>query len=134
MLGSPLTAPVNDTTPLRPQLTYGAQKLLGEILLGDFSRRGWMDGRAIRLPGIVARPPQRTGQLSAFMSDIIRELAAGRSYACPVAADSTTWLMSVQCIVDNLLHAAMLPVAACNDTRVWTLPALHTSMAALVQR
>jgi nucleoside-diphosphate-sugar epimerase len=133
VLGSPLTAPVNDTTPLRPQLTYGAQKLLGEILLSDFSRRGWADGRSVRLPGIVARPPQRTGQLSAFMSDIIRELAAGRSYVCPVAADSTTWLMSVQCIVDNLLNAAVLPTAACSDTRVWTLPALHTSMAELAR-
>jgi len=60
-------------------------------------------------------------------------LAAGRSYVCPVAADSTTWLMSVQCIVDNLLNAAVLPPAACNDTRVWTLPALHTSMAELAQ-
>jgi nucleoside-diphosphate-sugar epimerase len=132
VLGSPLTAPVNDATPPRPQLTYGAQKLIGEILLSDFSRRAWVHGRAVRLPGVVARPPQRAGLLSAFMSDLIRELAAGRSYVCPVAADSTAWLMSVHCIVDNLLNAAVLPQAACTDTCVWTLPALHASMAALV--
>ena len=133
VLGAPLPAEVNDATPPQPQLTYGAQKLIGEILLGDFSRRGWADGRSIRLPGIIARPPQRSGLLSAFMSDLIRELAAGRSYVCPISAGSTTWLMSVHCIVDNLLHAAALSTAACSDTRVWTLPALRTSMAELVE-
>jgi nucleoside-diphosphate-sugar epimerase len=133
VLGSPLPAQVDDLTPPQPKLTYGAHKLLGEILLTDFSRRGWLDARVVRLPGIVARPPQRTGQGSAFLSDIIRELAAGHSYACPVAADSTTWLMSVHRVVDNLLHAAVLPAAACSATRVWTLPALRSSMDQLVQ-
>jgi D-erythronate 2-dehydrogenase len=131
-LGSPLPALVDDATPLRPKLTYGAQKLIGEVLLEDFSRRGWVDSRSLRLPGIVARPPQRTGQLSAFLSDIIRELAAGRPFDCPIPAGSTTWLMSIHRVVDNLLHAAALPAAACRETRVWTLPALHTSMERLV--
>lgn len=132
VFGSPLPALVDDATPLRPKLTYGAQKLVGEILLEDFHRHGWIQGRAVRLPGIVARPPQRTGQLSAFLSDIIRELAAGNSYACPVAAESTTWLMSLPCIVDNLLHAAVMGAEACRESRVWTLPALRMSMMELV--
>jgi nucleoside-diphosphate-sugar epimerase len=67
------------------------------------------------------------------MSDIIRELAQGRSFSCPVSADSTTWLMSVPCIVDNLLHAATLPTSQCADTRVWTLPALRSTMMELVE-
>ena len=62
----------------RPAMTYGAQKLVGEVLVDDFSRRGWIDGHSLRLPGVLGRPPARTGQLSAFLSDIIRELAAGR--------------------------------------------------------
>jgi nucleoside-diphosphate-sugar epimerase len=132
-LGSPLPAHVDDTTPLRPQLTYGAHKLIGEILATDFDRRGWVNARSVRLPGIVARPPQRTGQLSAFMSDIIRDLAAGRDFACPVSAASTTWLMSVHCVIDNLLHAATMPDAARGNTRVWTLPALRSSMTELVE-
>ncbi|MGA2190194.1 MAG: NAD-dependent epimerase/dehydratase family protein [Steroidobacteraceae bacterium] len=132
VLGSPLPARVDDATPLRPALSYGAQKLIGEILAEDFDRRGWVHARSVRLPGIVARPPQRTGQLSAFLSDIIRELAQGRSFACPVSADSTTWLMSVHRVVDNLLHAALIPASACRETRVWTLPALHMSMSQLV--
>jgi D-erythronate 2-dehydrogenase len=131
-LGAPLPARVDDATPLRPQLSYGAHKLIGEILVEDFTRHGWVQGRSVRLPGIVARPPQRTGQLSAFMSDIIRELAEGRPYICPVSAASTTWLMSIHAIVANLLHAAALTAEQCRDTRVWTLPALRSSMAELV--
>jgi D-erythronate 2-dehydrogenase len=132
VLGSPLPAVVDDATPLRPTLSYGAHKLIGEILVEDFTRRGWVNGRSIRLPGIVARPPQRTGQMSAFLSDIFRELAAGRPYACPVSADSTTWLMSIHRVVDNLLHAATLPMNGCRETHVWTLPALRASMSQLV--
>jgi nucleoside-diphosphate-sugar epimerase len=132
VFGAPLPALVDDATPPRPSLSYGAHKLIGEILLEDFNRRGWIQGRALRLPGIVARPPQRTGQLSAFMSDLIRELAAGRSYACPVSADSTLWLMSVPCVVRNLLRAATLHERDCAHRHVWTLPALHASLTELV--
>jgi nucleoside-diphosphate-sugar epimerase len=133
VLGAPLPERVTDATPLRPKLSYGAHKLMGEILFEDYSRRGWIDSRAVRLPGIVARPPQPTGQLSAFMSDIIRELAAGRRYDCPVSADSTAWLMSLQCVVNNLVHAASLPPSLCAQTRTWTLPALRASMSELVE-
>jgi len=70
---------VSEDAPPRPAMTYGAQKLVGEILIDDFSRRGWVDGRSLRIPGVLARPPAPSGQLSAFLSDIIRELAAGRA-------------------------------------------------------
>jgi nucleoside-diphosphate-sugar epimerase len=133
VLGGPLPAAVDDATPPRPALSYGAHKLIGEILAADFSRRGWVDARCIRLPGVVARPPQRTGQLTAFLSDIIRELAEGRDFACPIPADCTTWLMSIHCVVDNLLHAAALAADASRGSRVWTLPALRASMARLVE-
>jgi nucleoside-diphosphate-sugar epimerase len=133
VIGAPLPDPVTDATPTRPQLTYGAHKLVAEILIEDFHRRGWLTGRSIRLPGIVARPAQRTGQLSLFMSEIIRELSAGRSFTCPVSADSTLWLMSIHRVVDNLLHASRLTEAQCDGRRVWTLPALRCSMTELVQ-
>lgn len=131
-LGAPLPAEgVDDTTPCTPKLSYGAHKLCGEILVADHTRRGWVDGRSVRLSGIVARPAGPSGLLSAFMSDIIRELAAGQPFDCPVSADSTAWLMSVPCIVDNLLHAATMDGAALGDGRVCTLPALRLSMAEL---
>jgi nucleoside-diphosphate-sugar epimerase len=125
--------PVTDDTLPRPAMTYGAQKLAAEVLVDDFSRRGWIDGRSLRLPGVLARPPARTGQLSAFLSDIIRELAAGRPFACPMSAGATTWASSLPNVVDNLLHAALLDVAAqAGGRRTFTLPTSRFSMAELV--
>lgn len=127
-----MAAEVNDDTPTRPLMTYGAQKLIGEVLIDDFSRRGWVDGRAVRIPGVLARPPVRTGQLSAFLSDIIRELAAGRPYVCPMSAEATTWASSLPCVVKQLLHAAALPASQLSGRRAVTLPTLHFAMSELV--
>ncbi|MGH8230393.1 MAG: NAD-dependent epimerase/dehydratase family protein, partial [Steroidobacteraceae bacterium] len=113
-------------------LSYGAQKLIGEQLVADYSRRGFIDGCSLRIPGIVARPPS-TGMLSGFLSDLIRELSAGREFVCPVAASGQSWLMSRPCIVDNLLHAAGLSGAQRSARRTWLLPVLHLSMSSLVQ-
>ena len=124
---------VTDDTLPRPAMTYGAQKLAAEVLVDDFSRRGWVDGRSVRLPGVLARPPARTGQLSAFLSDIIRELAAGLPFVCPMSASATTWASSLPNVVDNLLHAALLDVAArSGGRRTFTLPTSRFSMADLI--
>ncbi len=127
----PLATTVTDDTLPRPVMTYGVHKLVGELLVGDFSRRGWVDGRSVRLPGVLARPPARTGQLSAFLSDIIRELAAGRPFACPTSPGATTWASSLPNVVDNLIRAALIDGAA-GGRRTWTLPTLRFSMAELV--
>ncbi|MBL0726243.1 NAD-dependent epimerase/dehydratase family protein [Piscinibacter sp. HJYY11] len=123
---------VTEVAQPRPRMTYGAQKLIGEILVDDFSRRAWVDGVSLRIPGVLARPPAQTGQLSAFLSDIIRELAAGRPFACPMSASATTWASSIGNVVDNLLHAAALPRHALGATRTFTLPTTRFSMAELV--
>ena len=128
----PLAATVTDDTLPRPQMTYGAQKLAAEVLVDDFSRRGWVDGRSLRLPGVLARPPARTGQLSAFLSDIIRELAAGRSFVCPMSPQARTWASSRPNVVDNLLHAAVMPLEGPGGRRTHTLPTTCFSMAELV--
>jgi len=133
VLGGPLEEPVDDDTPLRPQMSYGAHKQIGEILVRDFSRRQWIDGLSLRLPGIVARPRVNTGQLSAFMSDVMHALAAHETYVCPVSPAATMWLMSVQCTVRNLLHAATLSLPMQDSGQALTLPALHVSMAELVE-
>lgn len=127
-----MPARVDDDTPTRPVMTYGAQKLIGEVLVDDFSRRGWVDGRSLRLPGVLARPPAPTGQLSAFLSDMLREPAAGRPFVCPMAAEATTWASSLPNIVDNLVHGAVVDAGLLGGRRSITLPTLHYSMAALV--
>lgn len=124
---------VDDDAPTRPQMTYGTQKRIGELWVEDFSRRGWVDGRAVRIPGVLARPPARTGQLSAFLSDLIRELAAGRAFTCPTTPDATTWASSLPCVVRQLLHAATFDLAVGGGHRVLTLPTLRFAMDDLVR-
>jgi D-erythronate 2-dehydrogenase len=130
VFGAPLPAILDEESCPAPALSYGAHKWIGEILVADYSRRGWIDGRSVRLPGIVARPAAPTGQLSAFLSNLLRELSAGREFVCPVAADGKSWWMSVECSVDNLLHAARIEPR--DARRVWMLPVLHASLGEVV--
>jgi nucleoside-diphosphate-sugar epimerase len=113
-------------------MSYGAEKLACEVLIAEYTRRGWLQGRSVRLPSIVARPAMRTGAASAFSSELIRELGSGRAYVCPVSPHATHWLMSMPRCVENLLHGAMLPSDAFGPRRVLTLPAVHVSTTALV--
>jgi nucleoside-diphosphate-sugar epimerase len=124
---------VNDDTPLKPQLSYGAHKIVGEVMINDFSRRGWVDGRSLRLPGVLARPPAETGQLSAFLSDIIRELSQGHAFVCPMSPHAKTWASSLPNIIDNLIHGAVVEENKIQDHRTLTLPTLYFSMAELVE-
>lgn len=130
--GAPLPPLVDDTAPMRPALSYGAHKLIDEILIRDYSRRGWLDGRILRLPGVVARPPAPSGLLSAYMSDIFWRLAEGKPFVCPVSAQAVSWWMSATCCVDNLLHAATRSAEQAVVRRDFTLPVLRLTMAELV--
>lgn len=132
VFGVPMPAFVDENTVPQPTLSYGAQKLIGEVLVKDYSRRGFIEGCALRLPGIVARPPEPSGLLSAFLSNMFRELAAGRAFTCPVGADGRTWLMSRSCVVDNLLHAASMAPELLSAQRVWLLPLLHATIGDVV--
>lgn len=133
--GLDLPDPVTPATPTRPALIYGAHKLACEILLADYTRRGLLDGRSLRLPGIVARPRAASGLVSAFMSELLHALAAGEPFTCPVGPQATAWWMSAQRCAENLLHAASMdptrdPEGAA--ARVWPLPVLRLSIAQVV--
>ena len=133
--GSPLPDPVTPHSPTRPALAYGAHKLACEILLADATRRGLLDGRSLRLPGIVARPRGPSGLASAFMSELLHALAAGEHFTCPVAAQATAWWMSARCCAENLIHGAVVDPSRDPDgaqARVWQLPVLRLAMQELV--
>jgi D-erythronate 2-dehydrogenase len=129
--GVPMPAVIDEQTVPEPSLSYGAHKYIGEILIADYGRRGLVDGRAVRIPGIVARPPT-SGMLSIFLSDLIRELAAGRSFRCPVAANAHSWWMSRPCIVENLLHAAALAPGQVAAGRTFLMPVLRATIGEVV--
>ncbi len=134
--GKPAVAEVNDNTLPTPNLSYGAQKVIGEVLLNDYVRRDWLRGCSVRLPGIVARPPEPNGAVSIFFSDLIRCLSSGKAFTCPVSAHAQSWLMSITCCIDNLLHAANLAESENNNAsrtaNTYTLPALHVTIEELV--
>lgn len=119
---------VNEDQPAHPQISYGAHKQVAEIVLADLSRRGEIDARSLRLPGIVARPPSESGHGSAFMSLLFHKARAGEAYACPVSRQASAWWMSLETCLDNLVHAARLNTDGLPASRAWQLPVLHASV------
>lgn len=128
--GKPRVSLVTDDTLPTPTLSYGAHKAIGEALVNDYVRRDWIKGCSLRLPGIVTRPPEPTGAVSLFLSNLIRELRHGRPFTCPTSPAARTWLMSVGCCVNNLLHAARQQFG---EHRTFMLPPLHVELGKLVQ-
>lgn len=114
--------PVTDGTALTPQTSYGAQKAAAELLLADFSRRGFLDGRGLRLPTISIRPGKPNAAASSFMSSIFREPMQGQEAVCPVGPDYAHWYLSPRRCIDSLIHAAELPAAALGARRCFALP------------
>jgi nucleoside-diphosphate-sugar epimerase len=106
--GGKLPDPVTDDTPPSPRISYGAQKLVGEILLDDYSRRGYVDGRSLRLPTVMVRPGGANTAVSGWASAIIREPLGGRDYVCPVRPDTKMASISVSKVVQSLIHASQL--------------------------
>ena len=102
--GGALPPAVGDDTALTPQTSYGTQKALGELLVNDYSRKGFVDGRALRLPTVVVRPGRPNRAASTFASSMIREPLAGQDAVCPVAPDTVMALASPRRIVEGLVH------------------------------
>ena len=96
---------VTEETMPQPGSSYGSQKLITEILLTDFSRRGLLDGRILRLPTIIVRPGAPSGAASSFCSGIIREPLKGEKGVLPIARDFEIWVCSTRTIIKNLVHA-----------------------------
>ena len=130
--GGNLPKQMNELAPVKPELSYATHKALVEGVLTDLGRRAEVDGRALRLPGIVARPREPNGLRSAFMSDLLRAFAEEQPYCCPVSPDATCWWMSARSCVNNLLHAAELSAETVTARRIWQPPALRLSVGQIV--
>ncbi|MDK6768133.1 NAD-dependent epimerase/dehydratase family protein, partial [Klebsiella aerogenes] len=111
VFGGDLPEKVSDSQVWLPQSSYGTQKAICDLLLADYSRRGWLNGRSLRMPTIVVRPGRPNQAASSFASGIIREPLNGESAVCPVTADSRLWLLSPRNAIKALIHGHELAEA-----------------------
>ncbi|MCA3235346.1 MAG: NAD-dependent epimerase/dehydratase family protein, partial [Cupriavidus sp.] len=130
--GGKLPAVVQDDTALNPQSSYGAQKAIGELLLSDYSRKGFVDGRVLRLPTISVRPGKPNAAASSFASGIIREPLSGVAANCPVHPDTALWLLSPRGAIQALVNGIELDGARFGNRRVVNLPGLSVTAAQMV--
>ena len=130
--GGPLPAVVDDTTPQTPENSYGTQKAIGELLVSDYSRKGFVDGRALRLPTIVVRPGKPNRAASSFASSIIREPLTDLEAVCPVSPETRLAILSPRQAVEAFVRAHDLPAAAFEHTRSLIVPGLSVQVSDMI--
>jgi nucleoside-diphosphate-sugar epimerase len=128
--GGDLPDVVLDSTALNPQTSYGVQKACAELLLADYSRRGFVDGRVLRLPTVSVRSGTPNRAASSFASGVIREPVAGIASVCPVVPETRLWLLSPQRAVDCLVAGHGLDDLGPN--RAVNLPGVSVTVAEMV--
>ena len=131
--GGNLPEVLDDSTIANPQTSYGAQKVIGEYLVSDYTRKGFIDGRALRLPTIVVRAGKPNAAASSFASGVIREPLNGVVSECPVAPETGVWLLSPGKVVDAFIHAWELPPETWGTQRWLNLPGITASVAQMVE-
>lgn len=126
--GGQLPAVVSDTTVVTPHSSYGAQKAIGELLVNDYSRKNFVDGRVLRLPTICVRPGKPNQAASSFVSGIIREPVNGEEAICPVSPELAVWVSSPDTVIQNLIHGATLAGDAFGEWRTVNLPGISVTV------
>jgi nucleoside-diphosphate-sugar epimerase len=129
VFGEPLPAVIGDAQHHTPLTSYGTQKAIGELLLADYTRRGFVDGIGIRLPTIVVRPGLANKAASGFFSGIIREPLAGQEAVLPVEDSVRHWFASPRAAVGYLLHAAQMDTGQLGSQINLTMPGLSATVA-----
>lgn len=130
--GGALPDVLDDSTTPAPQTSYGTQKVIGEYLIADFTRKGMIDGRSLRLPTVVVRPGKPNLAASSFASGIIREPLNGVVSDCPVADSTGVWIISPKRVVEAFLRAHELPGSAWPGNRVINLPGITLSVREMI--
>jgi nucleoside-diphosphate-sugar epimerase len=133
VFGAPFPDPIGDDFQTTPLTSYGTQKAMCELLLGDYTRRGFLDGVGLRLPTICVRPGRPNRAASGFFSSIIREPLNGEEAVLPVPDDVRHWFASPRAAVGFLVHAAELEGAALGDRRSVTMPGVSATVAEQIE-
>jgi D-erythronate 2-dehydrogenase len=132
VFGAPFPEKIGDEFFHTPLTSYGTQKAIGELLLADYSRRGFLDGVGIRLPTIVVRPGKPNKAASGFFSGILREPLAGQEAILPVSEDVRHWVASPRAAVAFLEHAASLDTSGLGARRNLTMPGLSVTVGEMI--
>jgi D-erythronate 2-dehydrogenase len=127
--GQPFPDPVPDDFILAPLTSYGTQKAICELLLNDYSRRGFLDGVGVRLPTVCVRPGPSNKAASGFFSSIIRDPLNGQEAVLPVSDDTRHWFVSPRSAVRFLEHASTLDTTLLDGRRSLTMPGLSATVA-----
>lgn len=131
--GGALPEVVQDDTVLTPKTSFGVQKAMTELLLSDYSRKGFIDGRALRLPTIAVRPGKPNKAASSFTSSIIREPLNNVQTVCPVTPEMKLWLMSPRQAIECLVHGHNLGAEAFGQRQVLNLPGVTVTVREMVE-
>lgn len=132
VFGGELPAIVTDSTAPYPSSSYGAQKAAAELLVADFSRRGFVDGRILRLPTVAVRPGRPNLAASSFVSSIIREPLNGETAICPVDPALRLWISSPPTTIANFLRALALPADALKGRTLVNLPGITVTVGEML--
>jgi D-erythronate 2-dehydrogenase len=130
--GSAMPTQVGDRTRQTPQTTYGMTKAVGELLVNDYTRKGFIDGRSARLPTVIVRPGKPNKAASSFASGLFREPLNGVECLLPVGRETVMPVSGYRTIVEGFLHLHGLPGETLGDDRAVGLPALDATVGEMI--
>ncbi|MEQ5128299.1 D-erythronate dehydrogenase [Providencia alcalifaciens] len=132
VFGGELPDVITDLCVVNPQSSYGAQKAMCELMVNDYSRKGYVDGRVMRLPTISIRPGVPNKAASSFASGIIREPLNGIESVCPVSPELALWLSSPETVINNFIHAVSIPAEKFGLSRTVNLPGITVTVQEMI--
>ncbi|MBD3626676.1 D-erythronate dehydrogenase [Cyclobacterium sp.] len=132
IFGGDVRQVISENTAPKPRSSYGTQKAIVDLLMNDYSRRGFVDARCLRLPTITVRPGKPNAATSSFLSGIIREPLNGQQASYPVDPASEFWILSPKQVVKNFIHAAALDAEVIGEDRCINLPGLTVSVQHMI--
>jgi D-erythronate 2-dehydrogenase len=133
VVGAPLPFPIPDDFHTTPLTSYGTQKAICELLLSDYSRKGFFDGIGIRLPTVCIRPGKPNKAASGFFSNILREPLVGEEAVLPVSEDVRHWHASPRSAVGFLLHGATIDLESVGARRNLSMPGLSATVGEQIE-
>jgi len=131
--GTAMPASVGDTTKQTPRTTYGITKAIGELLINDYTRKGFIDGRTARLPTVIIRPGKPNLAASSFVSGVFREPLAGVDFTLPVPIETAMPVAGYRAIVEGILRLHEIGGDALGDDRAVGLPSLDVTVAEMIE-